>query len=636
MTRLFVVFLSLFLSLFTYAEHLPVEAFGNLPKIKQVKLSPDGKKFAFFNSIAGSTFLGINDLETGKLNYVLQTDNQKFKMEWYVWANNNMLLVSADFPNAKFGVKFTESRLLKVKTDGSNGLESVFYPKRKDRIPQFQNNIIDLLPDEPDHILMGLDLKRANAPGVYKVDLTARSKRSRVYSAKSDIYDWMTDRQHRLRLGFGRDDTKIFYRFYDLTTKEWRNIWEYEIFDAPDITPLGFGLDPNKLYIRANHNGRYAIFKVDLTTPDLKKTLVFSDENYDVEGSLIYSTKTNDVVGVYHGEADDAKVFFAKEHEAFQRSLNKAIPNAYNNIASMSKDERKYVLYSSDDKSPGAFYLGNRDAGTLEFVLDQYPLLREQPLSGKHKISYKARDGVAIEAYVTLPHENVKNLGAAVVIPHGGPMSRNYAGFDWFSEFFASRGYTVIEPNFRGSSGYGFAFEMQSIQQWGGAMQDDLADAAKWIVEDQNIDAKRVCIVGGSYGGYAALMAAAKQQDTFRCSASFAGVTDLSLLVRKARRFTNYKVVKKQIGTKSLDERSPINFSEQVSIPVLLIHGDKDRIVDVSHSRFMYEELQDEKKDVEYIELENGNHHLEIEKNRLKTLSALEQFLHRNLAANAS
>jgi dipeptidyl aminopeptidase/acylaminoacyl peptidase len=629
-------FIFLVLAFNVYAENLPVAAFGKLPQSQQVKLSPDGNKIAFINNIAGNTMIGVTDLVEAKTRYLVSTDNQKFKIGWYLWANDDLLLVSADYPVTSRTLKYTETRLLKVKIDGSEGFESVFKPRKSERVPQFQNNIIDLLPDEPDYILMALDLKRANTPDVYKMNLTNNRKRERIYKGKSHINNWMTDQQHKLRLGFGRDETKIFYRLFDIKKDEWRNIWEYEIFDAPDLSPLGFGLNPDELYIRANYEGRYAIFKVDVSKADLPRTLVFHDPDYDVEGSLIYSQKTNDVIGVYHGEADNAKVFFDPVYDAFQTALNTALPDAYNNVSSFSADERKYILYTSKSQSPGAYYLGNRDTNELTFVLEQYPLLYQQKLSGKNKILYKARDGVAIEGYITQPHTNVKNTKGAIVLPHGGPMARNYAGFDWFSEFFASRGYTVLEPNFRGSSGYGFKFEMESVQKWGGAMQDDLADAAKWMIKEYDIDKNKVCILGGSYGGYAALMAAVKQQDVFKCAASFAGVSDLELILAKARRFTNNEVVKKQFGTDSdvLEKNSPVNFAKEINIPVLLIHGDKDRVVDVKHSRDMYEELQDYKKEVEYIELENGNHHMEIEAHRMKVLTAFDAFLQKHIGTD--
>lgn len=625
-----------FLAFNVNAENLPIEAFGKLPEAQQVKLSPDGNKIAFINNIAGNTMIGLTDLVKSKTRYLVRTDNQKFKIGWYLWANNDLLLMSADYPVTRGALKYTETRLLKVKIDGSEGFESIFKPRKSERVPQFQNNIIDLLPDEPDHILMGLDLKIPNTPDVYKMNLTNNRIRERIYRGKSNIYNWMTDRQHKLRLGFGRDDTKIFYRLFDIKKDEWRNIWEYEIFDAPDITPLGFGLNPDELYIRADYNGRYAIFKVDVSKVDLPRELIFFDPVYDVEGSLIYSKKTGDVIGVYHGEADNAKVFFDPVFENFQTALNKVFPDSYNNVSSFSADERKYILYTSNSKSPGAYYLGDRDNNDLMFVLEQYPLLYQQKLSGKDKILYKARDGVEIEGYITLPHSNIKNIKGAIILPHGGPMARNYAGFSWFSEFFASRGYTILEPNFRGSSGYGFEFQMESVQKWGGAMQDDLADAAKWMLKEYDIDKNKICMIGGSYGGYASLMAAVKQQDVFKCAASFAGVSDLELIVSKARRFTNNEVVKKQFGTDTdvLEQNSPVNFAKKINIPVLLIHGDKDRVVDVSHSREMYEELKDYKKEVEYIELENGNHHMEIEAHRMTVLTSLEAFLNKHIGAD--
>ena len=633
MSRIFIALLLVLSSTAVYAEQLPVEAFGLLPQSEQVKLSPDGDKLSFIIHNQGNTYIGVKDFKTDATKYVVSTDNQEFKIGWYRWANNELLLVSADYPVKQRGIKYTETRLLKVHADGSGKLKTVMKPKKRELNPQFQNGIIDLLPDEPDYILMGLALKVANRPDVYKINLNSERKRKLLQRSRSDIHSWLTDQQHRVRLGYGRDETKIFYRLYDLATDEWRNIWEYEIFDAPDITPLGFGLNPSELYIRAIHNDRYAIFKVDVTDKKLTKTLVYADEHYDIEGSLIYSRKTKDVIGVYHGEANNAKIYFDPTYEKFQKSLNKAIPDAYNNIVSVSDDENMYVLYTSNPQTPGAYYLGDRKAKTLEFIIDEYPFLLQKNLSDKRKVSYQARDGLSIEAYVTPPYEGVESKKAAIVIPHGGPMVRNYGGFDWFSQFFASRGYTVIEPNFRGSSGYGFEFEMASIQKWGGAMQDDLADAAKWLTKNYPVDKNKVCILGASYGGYAAMMAAVKQQDVFRCAASFAGVSDLEYIVRKAKRFTNYKVVKKQIGDDSdiLEQNSPVNFAKEINIPMLLIHGDKDRVVDVYHSREMFEELEDLGKVVEYIELENGNHYLEIEKNRLKTLNAFDKFLTQHL-----
>jgi len=616
------------------ADNLPVEAFGRLPAAEQVRLSPDGEYIAYLGNTGGSSFVASIHIESGEKKYLVHTNNQKFRLGWFAWANNKTLLISASYPMQGLQIKYGESRLLKVPADGSAPAEPLLLQRSGEIQSQFQSNVIDMLPDDPDHILMGLMVNRRHKYAVYKVSLKADRKRHLIYSGKTNIGGWMTDQQHRVRVGFGRDDTRMFTRLLDLNSNKWRNILEYELFSEPEITPLGFGLDPDELYIRADNNGRYGIFKLDLTQPDFPRELVFHDPDYDVEGRLIYSDKTGDVIGVYHGEADGAKVYFDSSYRQFQLALDSAIPDAYNAVASYSADERKYVLFTSNSVQPGAYYLGNRDTKKLSFLLDQYPMLYQQALSDHTKITYQARDNTEIEGYVTLPHQGIRHGNPAIVMPHGGPMARNYGGFSWFTQFFASRGYVILQPNFRGSSGYGFEFEMASVQGWGGAMQDDLADGAQWLVENYSVDRDRICILGSSYGGYAALMAAVIQQDSFKCAASFAGVSDVEAIVRYARRFSNYEVVAKQFGDnrRALAERSPLKLASQIDIPVLLLHGDKDLVVDVSQSRNMYKALQKHNKQVEYIELENGSHYMEIEANRLAILTAFEAFLDKHLA----
>lgn len=617
------------ISILSFAKNLSVEAYGKLPVASQMQLSPSGNHIAFIRNHEGNSYVGVIDRQKKTTKFVINTDNEKFRIGWFKWASDEMLLVSAHYPVHRMLRKYIEARLYKIRIDGSEKMRQVSKPKNGERVAQFQNGIIDMLPDDPDHILMEIDYQSGNKPDVYKIDLREKNTRSRIVRGRTNIYHWMTDQQHRVRLGFGIDETRIFYSLYNLKSKKWQKIWDYEIFDAPDITPLGFGLDPNKLYIRAEHQDRYAIFTVDLTEEDLPQTLIYADKDYDIEGQLIYSKQTKDVIGVYHGESENNKIYFDPSFEKFQQALNQALPNSSNNIVSLSNNNRQYILHTSSQETPGRYYFGDRDSGELTPLIDEYPQLTNAPAVEKSKQSYSASDGLMIEAYLSMPENLPANKRPAVIIPHGGPMSRVYGGFDWFTEFFASRGYVVFEPNFRGSSGYGFQFEMASIENWGGAMQTDLADAATWLVKNQRVDKNRICIVGASYGGYAALMAAAIQQDTFKCAASFAGVSDLQYLVRKSQNFTNHKVVEKQFGKNAdaLKKHSPVNLTKEINIPIMLIHGELDTIVPVQHSQNMYKALVDHNKKVKYFELENGTHHLSNERNRLKTLSLIDSFL---------
>jgi dipeptidyl aminopeptidase/acylaminoacyl peptidase len=251
----------------------------------------------------------------------------------------------------------------------------------------------------------------------------------------------------------------------------------------------------------------------------------------------------------------------------------------------------------------------------------------------EHKlVTYKARDGIEIEGYLTLP-KNIEGPVPAILHPHGGPGARDLSGFDYWTSFFTNRGYAVFRPNFRGSTGYGLEFAESQMQSWGLAMQDDLEDAALWLVKEGIAKKDKMCIVGASYGGYAAAMAAVKTPDLFQCAISFAGVTDLRQLVVRSRRYVNTKFVKKQIGsdTDDLKARSPYHNAEKIKIPMLIVHGEDDRIVDVSHSEKLAEELADLKRPVEFIELENGDHYLSIQRNRHQFFAAMDVFLKRHL-----
>jgi len=622
--------LMVFISCLSYADRLPVEAFGSLPLATQVRLSPNGEKISYMENTAGQNSIITVDIDTREKKYLIQADNQEFELDFYHWVSNEMIVVAVFYPDTVRGAR---SKLLKLRVDGSIEPEPLLKLRRRDRIPQFQHRIIDLLPDDSDHILVSLALEN-RYPTVYKVNLVnAKVRRQRIKKWHPNILAWKTDRQHRVRIGFGRKQATGFYHLLDLQTKKWRRIWEYEIFDEPGVVPLGFAKDPNQLYVRADYNGRYAILKVDLSKPDLPKELVYSDPNYDVEGSLIYSPKTNDVVGVFHTEAEGGKVFFDPSYRSFQWALDKQIPEAFNQVVSYSADERKYILFSSNPKEPGAYYLGDRVANSLDHILEQYPLLYKKSLSGKEKITYQARDKLKIEAYLTMPHGGIVADNPAIILPHGGPNVRDYDDFDWLAEFFASRGYVVMQPNFRGSSGYGFEFKMKSNRDWGGAMQEDLADAAAWLIDNHSVDSQSICILGVSYGGYAALTAAVKQQQIFKCAASFAGFSDLNRLLREARYFSNFEIVKKQMGSdrKKLKQRSPITYAQNINIPVMIIHGDQDVVVDVEQSRTMYKALKKHNKKVEYIELKEGNHHMSIEVNRLLVLLSFERFLNQHI-----
>jgi dipeptidyl aminopeptidase/acylaminoacyl peptidase len=291
------------------------------------------------------------------------------------------------------------------------------------------------------------------------------------------------------------------------------------------------------------------------------------------------------------------------------------------------------VLYTTNATNPGTYLYGDRDAKTLSPLAAAYPDLTEDVLIEKEMRRYKARDGLELEGFLSLPKTFANKPTATIILPHGGPMSEDGKSFDMFSTFMANRGYVVFQPNFRGSSGYGHDFMMQAVGGMGLEMQDDLEDAVKYLVDEKIADPKKVCIVGASYGGYAALMGATKTPDLFQCAISFAGMSDLVKMSNNFRYFTNKNTARKQFGEdkKQLKETSPVRMAEKVKIPILLIHGDDDVIVPVEQSRIMARALEKNGKVHEYIELEEGTHNLDYLPHRQQTFEAMEKFLQTHL-----
>jgi len=638
---LHILFISLCLTLALPSqalEKLPVEAFGSLPDTTQLQLSPSGDKILFVQRMKNSDdLLAIAyDLTTKASTLVARSDNDTYKLSWVRWVNDDQILVSARFPANRWGTPTTETRLLifdtsEKKPRHKNILNKSFY-RDLYAYPQFQDDVIDFLPDDPNAILLAVAREDLLQKNVYRIN-TKTLKRERIQRSIKDVRTFVTDQQHRVRaaVAFSGTTYEVLVKGTEKKSK-WKKLRQFEAFSEEQIWPLGFDLDPNILYVQAYHEGRLAIFKTNLNEADSEFELVFADEYYDVDGGLVYSQKSGKLIGVRHSDGA-GYTFWGKQYQVLQKSLEKAFPDVFVKVVSFNKDETKAIVLTSSDTDPGTYYLLDRKSGTADYIASRYQTLLPENMAHKESFIYKARDGLEIEAFLTIPNGyEAKNL-PAIVFPHGGPISYDDQGFDYWAQFFANRGYAVFQMNFRGSSGYGYDFMQAGLQNWGKAMQDDVEDGVRELIKQGHVDEDSICIAGASYGGYAALMGAVKTPDLYQCAISFAGVTDVSMLLKHSRNYINYEVAKEQIGSKykELKAVSPVNYAENIDIPVLLIHGTKDNSVRVDHSRKMKRRLQKAGKSVEYIELKNSGHYLLNNQHRLKTFKAMDRFLEQNL-----
>lgn len=616
---------------------LPLDVFYKDASIEDIEISPDGTHLLALKNVGGDTVVMVLDLATGKSFYPTKTDNKQFKFNWVTWANNDRLLMSLRFDSRMLnGVKYIQTRLLATDAKKPGKMITLVQPDEDADgwVSQFQDNVISYLPDDPDHILLSVDREMPMHQTVYKANVyTGKLKRVKKHS--NTVRSWYADRAGNVRIGEHYDDKKrkVTYKILDTATQKWVVAWEYVVLDEPDIGIAGFGHNPNELFIFADHEGRQALFKVDLSKPGFPKELVLSDANYDVTGRLFYSPAHKEVVGLYYNDGSSKSVFWNKEFKAFQAGLDKALPDTVNYISSMSDDARKYMVFTTNSTNPGTYLFGDRDDKSLLPIANSYPALTEEVLVEKDSRTYKARDGLELEGFLSLPKTFANKPTATIILPHGGPMSEDGKSFDMFSTFMANRGYVVFQPNFRGSSGYGHDFMMQAVGGMGLEMQDDLEDAVKYLVDEKIADPNKVCIVGASYGGYAALMGATKTPDLFQCAISFAGMSDLIKMSDNFRYFSNRNTARKQFGEdkSQLKETSPVRMVEKVKIPILLIHGKDDAVVPVVQSRVMADALKDQSKIYEYVELENGTHNLDYLPDRQQTFEAMENFLKKYL-----
>ena len=397
--------------------------------------------------------------------------------------------------------------------------------------------------------------------------------------------------------------------------------------------PFAVTAETNKVYASGSHEGRDALWEMDLTDRQ-NPVLVFAHPQVDADRPIL--AKDGRMLGVLY-ETDRPFAFYTDQRaNAVIEAVKRPLPaGSFNFIADYSRDEKIFLIHASSDIDAGTYYVFDRTTSKLQRVGTAYPDLdkRQAELGRMQPIRYSARDGVEIPGYLTVPAgKRAENL-PLIVMPHGGPAARDSLSFDWMVQFLANRGYAVLQMNFRGSSGYGSDWLYAAHQDWGGLTYSDILDGTQWAIKQGIADPKRVCIVGGSFGGYAALLGAVRNSDVYKCAVSIAGVSDLIQLEDDGRRFTSGALRREQIGTDrdKLKADSPLRHADKATIPVLMVHGDEDSQVRVEHSEDMASALKRSKKQYKFVKIKAANHQLDRQSDRVTLLTELEAFLKSNL-----
>ncbi len=618
-------------------KDLSASVFAEVPFITRPTLSPNGKMVAGLVELKGEPYIVSFNLIGEKRNGVSVSVPDTMEVSWVRWVNDENLLVGVSAILPVDGESWTVTRTLGINVEtqavtkllwdlkGQNGADVTWMPS---------DGSNDVLIAAQDSIFSNL---HQFWPSVYKVNVT-NGKKTKVGYGKTNVMDWSVDAAGNVRAGVGYDDeTQTSTLYYRPTgSGNFKQIDRAKLKQNENLrVPFMYIPDTNNGYVmHDNDKGQTSIYEIDMSTGNDVGT-VFVPKEGEVD-SVMVSYDGTKLLGATTTASQDNIHWFDKDMATLQSNFDKTVKGKKASIVSFNRDQSKMLVRVDRPDNPGLIYYYDNNQGVLTRISYVNESIGSKTLSPVKMIKYTARDGLGIEGVLTLPKDKeAKNL-PFIVLPHGGPWGQDTLDYDYWTQFLASRGYAVLQPNFRGSTGYGTEFLNKGKGQMGFAMQDDIADGVKWAVDQGIADPKRVCIVGASYGGYAAMWGVVKDPDFYRCSISIAGVAALRREVNDFGGSTRENLFQRQWKemTPDFDAVSPIKFVDKIKAPLLLIHGKKDLTVKHVQSEKMYGAMKKAGKDVEFVSVLLADHYFTRQEDRLTLLTAMEAFLKKHNPAD--
>jgi dipeptidyl aminopeptidase/acylaminoacyl peptidase len=649
------VALQLALSAQTAGQLVPVETFVAGSDFSRARLSPDGRIVACLQEIDGDQWLVMLDLDNKKsarVNPGHTVNGLRKEVSAFRWVSDRRIsFVTTVFDGQSF------TGVSAVDYDGKNwkafaGPDVNPY----ERNPFLATQIIHSFGNEGQEVLM-LDRGFNDASDVMFPDVVRVSTLSGVVRTvvknPGKVTRWVPDRDGVVRLGITRGDngrSGVIYREDEKTP--WRTM------PPPDgirggVSPLGFSPDGRRLIVAAeNDQRRRALYYYDIEAGKLGDVIA-SHPQFDIipergapaiDGVSLASPVTSElsenVIGIRYLTEGPKMLWFDAGFEALQAAIDGLLKETVNLIISRSRDEKRFLVLAFSDRNPGTYYLidlkGQKPAVLkLSERMAGFPIAAMAPM---YPVKYPARDGETIHGYLTLPLGEKKTGLPLVVMPHGGPFVRDFWNCNPMVQFLANRGYAVLQMNFRGSPGYGTEFYRKGKREIGRGMQDDIEDGTRWAIEKKFADPGRIAIVGGSYGGYAALFALGHNPELYRCGISINGVTDWTDII-KERRGDEYKYAyqffREWIGDPKLEfleTVSPVTFAPKITAPLFIVQGKEDRTVPPKQARKLVDALEKAGRPPQTLYVSGEGHSFRKEKNRAKLYSEMEKFLAKHLA----
>ena len=636
-TVLSVILLAVFTSPIARAELLPLDTFFKNPQFAGFQISPNGKELGALANVGGRMNVVVMDLESRKPRVVTNITSQD--VSGFIWANNERILFFMDKDgNESFGI-------FAVNTDGSMA-RTLVTPldeaiKSGGRAKVRIVSVIDTLDDEPEWVLVSSNERRAAYPEVFRMNIM-NGRTKIVQRNPGDVVGWFTDWDGNV-IGAGfQDGLEVGFKMLkDAGKDEWETVTRAR-FDDPTFSPAGIKGDGEHGWVTSNltpegeTRDKAALYEYNFKTKTFGK-LVYEHPEIDCCG-LIMNEKKRDMIGVAYMVGMPERVYLDERWNTIMAGIDQALPDTVNTITSVDDDETIGVVVAQNSRQPAKYYLFDFNNNTMEWLADSRPWLDPQQMAEMKPIEFESRDGMKMHGYLTVPSGSQgKNL-PLVVNPHGGPWARDGWGYNGEIQFLANRGYAVLQVNFRGSVGFGMDHLKSSWKQWGQSMQNDVSDGVKWAIEQGIADADRVCIYGGSYGGYAAMAGLTYTPELYKCGINYVGVTDLALLFKTApdNWAAGEEQMKLMIGDPKsekefLEEWSPVNHADKIKAPVFMAYGLRDPRVNIRHAQVMENAMEDAGVKFELMIKKDEGHGFRKEENRYDFYGRMESFLAENL-----
>ena len=607
-------------------RQIPLEDFFRNSERTGYQLSPDGSYISYMAPYKDRLNVFVRRVDESDEHAIRITNETERSVAGYMWADNQRLLYMKDTAGDE------NYQLYGVHRDGSDDRAYTAFDG-------VRTSLIDDLEEQQGVVMIGMNKRNPEVFDPYRLNIET-GELTLLAENPGNIQGWMTDHDGRLRVATAIVDgvnTQILYR--DTEDEPFRPVLTTNFRDV--VSFMEFTPDNKEVYAATNlHRDKTILVRMNPATCEELEVL-YENERYDI-ASISYSRKRKKLLSVYcTGHKEPVRHYFDAEEEQLRQRIKAHFPNQRYGIADTDKAEENYLIYVGGDRTRGSYWHYNALTDEAKKIAELAPWIKSDEMNAMHPVCYTTRDGLQIEAYLTLPDgltpDTAKQL-PVVVNPHGGPWARDCWGYSSEVQFLSNRGYAVFQMNFRGSTGYGRHFLEASYKQWGLKMQDDITDGVKWLIEQGIANPNRIAIYGGSYGGYATLAGLTFTPDLYACGIDYVGVSNLFTFMQTIPPYWRpmLEMMYEQVGhpehdADQLAATSPALHADKIKVPLFVAQGANDPRVNKAESDQMVEALRQRGVVVEYMVKDNEGHGFHNQENRFDFYRAMERFLKAHL-----